>query len=415
MSTSQDSWSGSGSGGGFYRAYQTFTTSSSYTLSRVDLRCSSVAGVATGIGTVKLYTYAGGGSLGFLQGTLGTIDSSALGTSPEWVTLDSFTPIELSSPTTYAIVITMSGGISYVNQADIPTLYWYGAGGYDNGTGYHDFWTFNGDVSRWVPNGSYQNAGIDFNFITYSEGHSKATNPTPANAATEVDWSTPTLSWSGTGDSYTVYVATSGGGFIASDIVYEGANTTTTLDSSEISTLIPTNGLVDVLYWRVDSTKDGSTLTGDTWTFDPRPGKASNPSPADSASDVSISTGFSWDIGTNGTTMDVVLGGSSVLSGTADTTYSLTEDIFSWGDTTTWRVDTINEYGTTTGDSWTFDAVDLDHLKVTYTPIGGGSGPYDGGVEGVDFYYTGLNNVITVKRLIAAAKDRLYYEQMGDE
>jgi hypothetical protein len=107
----------------------------------------------------------------------------------------------------------------------------------------------------------------------------------------------------------------------------------------------------------------------------------------------------------------LVIGGVEYLS-SADVSWTPDADAFEWEEAVTWRVDTTNEYGTTTGTSWTFTALDLDHLRITWQAIDGGSGPYDGGTEGTDFRWTGLNNVMTIKRLVVVARDRLFYETL---
>ncbi len=77
-----------------------------------------------------------------------------------------------------------------------------------------------------------------------------------------------------------------------------------------------------------------------------------------------------------------------------------------------WRIDATNIYGTTTGDTWSFDSLVFDEPRISYVLISGGSGagPYDGGVEGTDWSWTGLNNMITVRRLVAAARNKIFYE-----
>jgi len=249
-------------------------------------------------------------------------------------------------------------------------------------------------------------------YITPS-GYDKATNPTPADDATEVDWSTPTLDWDGTGDTYDVYISTSTP-FIASDLVAEEISASTYTLSTEQK-----NNFADCdskLYWRVDSIKDGNTTSGDTWNFDPRPGQASSPTPVTTGTDIGLSQSLEWTVGTNADTVTVrithpdTLEITELLTDSTDTSYDWSSDYLTWEKTFTWAVNSKNFYGTTNGTNWTFTTLNLDHLRISYNTIDGGSGPDDGGVEGVDFYYTGLNNVISVKRLVLIAKNRFYFE-----
>ena len=52
-----------------------------------------------------------------------------------------------------------------------------------------------------------------------------------------------------------------------------------------------------------------------------------------------------------------------------------------------WRVDAINVYGTTTGDTWSFTTL------IFAPPLP-----------------TGMNSMITLKRIVAAANDKVFYE-----
>ncbi len=98
----------------------------------------------------------------------------------------------------------------------------------------------------------------------------------------------------------------------------------------------------------IDDIRDG--------TYGP-PDKATNPSPADGAIEVSTTADCSWTAGANTDTMDVYWGTSPgslalVSNDQAGTTY----DPSALTDYTTyyWRVDCSNDFGTTTGDVWSF-------------------------------------------------------------
>ncbi len=67
-----------------------------------------------------------------------------------------------------------------------------------------------------------------------------------------------------------------------------------------------------------------------------------------------------------------------------------------------WRVDATNEYGTTTGDVWSFTAI------LYYPPLPSGiTLDGDGNPTGTP---TGLNNMVTLKRVVVAANDGVFYE-----
>ena len=91
------------------------------------------------------------------------------------------------------------------------------------------------------------------------------------------------------------------------------------------------------------------------------------------------------------------------------------EEIYLPPDTTfVWRVDTANSFGATTGIEWEFSTPAFKQPKTSYILIGGGSGagPYDypPGAEGVDWNWTGGNNMISVRRLVAAAYNKIWIE-----
>jgi len=71
-----------------------------------------------------------------------------------------------------------------------------------------------------------------------------------------------------------------------------------------------------------------------------------------------------------------------------------------------WRVDTVNDFGITEGDEWTFKTI-LFNPPLT-------SGMSFGGGDNYDFTGTpnGENNMITVRWLVAIAKDALFYEEL---
>ena len=143
--------------------------------------------------------------------------------------------------------------------------------------------------------------------------------------------------------------------------------------------------------WTVDATRDN-------WFEEygelPVPDKPINPSPSDTATGVTLDESqLSWDDGGDADTFDVYFGpqGSVVLqsSAQAGTTWAIPVGTLSYGVTYEWRIDATNDNGTTTGDTWTFTAL-------TYSPP----------------VASGKNTMFTVKRLIAAASNKIWYESI---
>jgi len=179
----------------------------------------------------------------------------------------------------------------------------------------------------------------------------QATNPSPANGATDqsIDVS---LSW------------TAGSGATSHD-VYLGTDSTP--DSGEFQGNQPGTSYdpgtlynSTTYYWRIDEVGPGGTTTGVVWSFTteaatPPPGQASNPNPANGATDVSTTTDLSWTAGSDATSHDVYFGTSSPGSfqgNQTDTTF----DPGTLAESTTyyWRIDEKNAIGTTTGVVWSF-------------------------------------------------------------
>ncbi|KKT07613.1 MAG: Fibronectin type III domain protein [Parcubacteria group bacterium GW2011_GWA2_43_17] len=186
-------------------------------------------------------------------------------------------------------------------------------------------------------------------FTFWSDVPDQATTPSPANSATDVNL-TPTLSWTaGSGTtSHDVYFGTTSPG------TFQGNQTGTTYAPGTLA-------LNTTYYWRIDEVGSGSTTTGTVWSFTTAaaPGQATTPSPANSATGVSLTPTLSWTAGSGTITHDVYFGttspgtfrgnqaGTSYVPGTlsASTTYY-------------WRIDEVGPGGTTTGTVWNFTTTD---------------------------------------------------------
>ncbi len=116
-------------------------------------------------------------------------------------------------------------------------------------------------------------------------------------------------------------------------------------------------------YWRVDSVNPVATTSGAVWSFgteaqpDP-PSAVTNPSPADETSDVSIDATLSWTASVEASGYDVYFGTSSTpgpgqfQGNQTGTTFD--PGTLSYATDYYWRIDSVSQFGTTTGSVWTF-------------------------------------------------------------
>lgn len=172
--------------------------------------------------------------------------------------------------------------------------------------------------------------------------------------------------------------------------------------------------------WGTESTIADANFR--TYGETPVPGKPTTPSPGHAGTGITLDeTPLGWVSGGNTDTYEIywrIQGDSWVLVGVAQAGLSWVIDFgtIAYGTTYEWRVDATNVHGTTTGDTWSFGSIDYDQLRISYRLISGGSGsgPYDSppGVQGTDWEYTGLNNMITVHRLVVAANSKIWFESI---
>jgi len=151
-----------------------------------------------------------------------------------------------------------------------------------------------------------------------------------------------------------------------------------------------------------------------------------NPIPIDTASNVTLDhETIVWEDGGGATSYNVYYGEDAagltlVSAGQAGLSFTISGidygSPFDYVISRTWRIDAINADGVTPGNEWTFTTIVFDQLRISYVliPGGSGAGPYDSppGVEGTDWSWTGENNMLTVKRLVAVAKDAVFYEDV---
>lgn len=154
----------------------------------------------------------------------------------------------------------------------------------------------------------------------------------------------------------------------------------------------------------------------ETWGDPIKPGKPTNPSPSDAASGITLDESpLSWDASDPAAdTYEIYFGesGSEVLIGIAQAEVEFTIDFgtLDYGTTYGWRIDATNEAGTTTGDTWTFSTI-LFNTILPGSPGGSGGGGGGGGT-GEESSPTGENNMITLRRLVAAANSKIWYEDV---
>ncbi len=172
-----------------------------------------------------------------------------------------------------------------------------------------------------------------------------ASNPEPANDATDVDPNAD-LSWTAASDaiSHDVYFGTSSPG------TFQGNQTDTIFDPG---TMVYSSRY----YWRIDAVGAYGKTTGEVWSFTTIYSdlQASNPNPADGATTVSTTADLSWTAGVGATSHDVYFGTSSTppsIGNQAAATFD--PGTMAYSTTYYWRIDETGAYGTITGTVWSF-------------------------------------------------------------
>lgn len=396
----------------FSKRGQSFFVEAAYTPRRVRLKMLRAGNPGTF--TVQIYQAEPGYGNPPIGDALcaGSYDGNSLTTDAagEWIDVifDSYTALP---ETNCVVIITAGAGTDDSNfirwRIDTSTSYVEGCSTWYTGTP-----PLNWDYSL----------TCDHMFEVWDSlavGLSKPTTPTPANASGPgIDFSTRTLSWvdGGGAEAYNVRIGP-----------YPLATNVVSLHQPGTSYVIPESDIAlykdNPISWRVDAHAGEETVIGDTWTFDPRPAKATTPSPADEAIDQSPNlAALSWnaDAYTDasevtcswaGTVDPISTDGETLTLGYYTPVYL---DHLGHNETYTWRVDAVNEWGITEGDTWEFTTLSLDPPMPSWELIVGGSGygPLEGGVEGVDFRWLGNNFGTAVKRLVAAARNRIFYEDV---
>lgn len=144
------------------------------------------------------------------------------------------------------------------------------------------------------------------------------------------------------------------------------------------------------------------------------PTKTENPTPADAADNVTLDQAtVTWEDGGGATSYDVYYGedaGSLSLVSGGQIGLSFTISGITLGSpfeyliSRTWRIDAINAVGVTVGDVWTFAVIAFDPPLPTGVTLDASGDP-----TGTP---TGESGMLTLKRLVAAAEDKIWYEDL---
>jgi hypothetical protein len=190
----------------------------------------------------------------------------------------------------------------------------------------------------------------------FTPGLAKATCIQPTDGSGPgIDFSDFLMVWANSQDpdTYDVYIGPAADNLTCVATGYAATSRMTSL--VELEGLFGRSPIEGVVYWRIDSHFGETTVTGDVWSFDPRPGKATDPDPEDEATGVSLYADLAWTAGAAASTSGAYAGDESPVS-LGDPTSEVSWGGNVWlGDTEyTWRIDSINQFGTTTGDEWTF-------------------------------------------------------------
>ena len=179
--------------------------------------------------------------------------------------------------------------------------------------------------------------------------------------------------------------------------------------------------------WYAEHWSDVPALrsTSDTWSFTTSgvPEKPINPAPINTADDVILNrTTITWEDGGRATSYDVYYGNNAAEVAAADNTdetgiylgnqaeLSLTITGIDYGSpfeylaARYWRIDAVNDIGTTTGNAWSFAAIAFDPPLPTGVTLDA-----DGEPTGTP---TGESGMLTVKRLVAVTNNKFWYEDI---
>ena len=190
----------------------------------------------------------------------------------------------------------------------------------------------------------------------YHDSLNKAFNPNPANGVSNIG-TNPLLTWSAgeSATSHDVYLGTS-----FADV---SSSTTPVTTTSAASYNPGTLSYSTTYYWRIDEFDGTVTVKGDIWSFTTMSGKASNPSPANSAPSVDTNIILNWTAAPYATSHDVYFGTSSSDVDSSTTPVATTSaasynpGTLSYSTTYYWRIDEFDGTVTVKGGVWSFTTI----------------------------------------------------------
>ncbi len=186
-------------------------------------------------------------------------------------------------------------------------------------------------------------------------------NPMPADGAT--NW--PTLGflfWEGEGwDSHIVRLGTT--------------NPPPVVNGAFVGQMFSYSGLAEntVYFWQITAVNGFDQTDGPVWSFTTAgpPAQAANPFPANSATNVPVNTILGWDAADGATSYEVFFGTTQPLPSIGQTTETTFDPagVLDSNQTYLWRVNSVNDAGTTTGQLWSFTTVIPNGISDPRIPV----------------------------------------------
>jgi len=204
---------------------------------------------------------------------------------------------------------------------------------------------------------SYQYAFQMRKVVNCDSVPAQASIPNPADGANNVNASgSVTLRWQAglCADSHDVYFGTSYNGVLNANHgspEYKGNQTSASYNAGTLS-------YNTTYYWSIDEINEYGITAGPVWSFTTGPeppAAASAPSPANSATSVSVTADLSWTAGARADSHDVYFGTGTSPAFQANQTGTTFDPGTMVGSTTYyWRIDERNAGGVTQGPTWSF-------------------------------------------------------------